>query len=95
MSEAAISQPKSIRHSWVEDVLALITGTILVSFGAILLREVGALTGSTAGMAFLIDYLSPMTFGLAFFLVNIPFYILALKKMGVVFTLKTFATVSC
>ena len=94
MSEAAISQPKSIRHSWVEDVLALITGTILVSFGAILLREVGALTGSTAGMAFLIDYLSPMTFGVAFFLVNIPFYILALKKMGVVFTLKTFATVS-
>ncbi|MDC8831947.1 YitT family protein [Alteromonas gilva] len=94
MSEATIIGPKPVHHSWIEDVLALLTGTLLVSFGAILLGEVGALTGSTAGMAFLINYLTPMSFGLAFFLINIPFYILALKKMGVVFTLKTFATVT-
>lgn len=94
MSEATLKLPKTTRHTWFEDILALLTGTIMVSFGAILLREVGALTGSTAGMAFLIDYLTPASFGLAFFLVNIPFYVLALKKMGVVFTLKTFATVS-
>lgn len=85
---------KTLKHSKFEDIIALITGTVLVSTGVVLLREVGALTGSTAGMAFLLDYVSPLSFGTSFFLINLPFYFFAIIKMGWLFTLKTFITIS-
>lgn len=85
---------KSVQHSKFEDLMALITGTMLVSLGVILLKEVGALTGSTAGMAFLVSYIFPVSFGLGFFLINLPFYLFGVLKMGWGFTLKTFVTVS-
>lgn len=52
------------------------------------------MTGGTAGIAFLIHYTSQVSFGAVFFLINLPFYILALKKMGWNFTLKTFCAVA-
>lgn len=86
-------QPARIPHSLIEDVLAIITGTLMVSFGVILLRQAGALTGGTAGIAFLLHYATSLTFGTAFFLLNLPFYWLALKRMGLAFTVKTFCAV--
>ena len=41
-----------LSHSWVEDTLALLFGTLMISFGVVLLRQAGALTGGTAGLAF-------------------------------------------
>ncbi|PKH22307.1 hypothetical protein CIG19_13470 [Enterobacterales bacterium CwR94] len=86
-------QPARIPHSLIEDVLAIITGTLMVSFGVILLRQAGALTGGTAGIAFLLHYATSLTFGTAFFLLNLPFYWLAFKRMGLAFTVKTFCAV--
>jgi uncharacterized membrane-anchored protein YitT (DUF2179 family) len=83
-----------VPHSLVEDALAMLIGTLMVSFGVILLREVGALTGGTAGMAFLIHYVTGVSFGLAFFVINLPFYYLAVRRMGWQFTLKTFCAVT-
>ena len=56
--------------------------------------QAGLLTGGTAGIAFLIRYATGMDFGLAFFLVNLPFYLFAWRRMGAEFTLKTFAAVA-
>jgi uncharacterized membrane-anchored protein YitT (DUF2179 family) len=89
-----VQQPVKIPHTLLEDVLAIVLGTLMVSFGVTLLKQAGALTGSTAGIAFLISYLSKASFGLAFFLINIPFYWLAVKRMGWAFTLKTFSAVA-
>lgn len=89
-----MSKQSSIHHSIFEDLIAITTGTILVSLGIVLFEHVGALTGSTAGISFLLNYTLPISFGLAFFLVNLPFYLFAFLKMGWVFTLKTFITVS-
>lgn len=89
-----VQQPVKIPHTLLEDVLAILLGTLMVSFGVTLLKQAGALTGSTAGIAFLISYLSKASFGLAFFLINIPFYWLAVKRMGWAFTLKTFSAVA-
>lgn len=83
-----------IPHSLVEDALALLVGTLLVSFGVILLRDVGALTGGTAGLAFLIHYTTGLPFGLVFFAINVPFYYLAIRRMGWSFTVKTFCAVT-
>ncbi|AUG99516.1 YitT family protein [Pectobacteriaceae bacterium CE70] len=83
-----------LSHTLLEDVLAILIGTLMVSFGIILLRQSGALTGGTAGMAFLLHYLTHVSFGIAFFLLNLPFYYLSIHRMGWNFTLKTFCAVA-
>lgn len=82
------------RHRPHEDVQALLTGTLFVALGAVLLAQAGLLTGGTAGLAFLIHYATGADFGTAFFLVNLPFYLFAWRRMGRAFTLKTFAAVA-
>lgn len=81
-------------HTALEDVLAIVIGTLMVSFGVVMLRQVGALTGGTAGMAFLAHYLTQVSFGTAFFIINLPFYYLSIRRMGWPFTLKTFSAVA-
>ncbi|PKG40968.1 YitT family protein [Psychromonas sp. Urea-02u-13] len=82
------------KHTYFEDAQAFIIGTLLISLGVNLYSSAGLLTGGTAGIAFLIKYASQLSFGQAFFLVNIPFYWLALKQMGAEFTIKTFICVA-
>lgn len=86
--------PSPVRHSPFEDVQALVTGTLMLSLGLALYRHAGLLTGGTAGIAFLLHYWSGLAFGAIFFVVNLPFYWLALRRMGRAFTLKTFAAVA-
>ncbi|ATZ95744.1 YitT family protein [Dickeya fangzhongdai] len=86
--------PQPVSHTLLEDVLALLIGTLMVSFGVIMLRQAGALTGGTAGMAFLLHYATHISFGAAFFLLNLPFYYLAIRRMGWQFTIKTFCAVA-
>lgn len=83
----------NLSHSKLEDALALLFGTLMVSFGIILFRQAGALTGGTAGIAFLIHYATHVPFGIAFFAINLPFYWLSIRRMGMQFTLKTFCAV--
>ncbi len=73
--------------------MSISVASILLSFGIALFSYKGFLIGGTAGLAFLIQYAGGLSFGKVFFLINIPFYILALWKLGRVFTLKTFITV--
>lgn len=89
----APANPPPARHRPHEDVQALFTGTLFVALGVIMFRECGLLTGGTAGLAFLLHYATGWNFSLLFFLINLPFYGLALRRMGQVFTLKTFAAV--
>lgn len=89
----SIVTPTKVPHTVIEDALAILFGTLLVSFGVTLLKTAGALTGSTAGIAFLISYLTHTSFGVAFFVINLPFYWLAARRMGWAFTLKTFCAV--
>ena len=86
--------PRSLRHRPHEDLQALLTGTLFVALGVVLFGHTGLLTGGTAGIAFLLHYATGWNFGLVFFLINLPFYGLAYKRMGRPFTLKTFAAVA-
>lgn len=87
------SSPRSQAHRPYEDVQALLTGTLFVALGVVMFRHAGLFTGGTAGLAFLLHYTTGWSFGLLFFLVNLPFYWLAWRRMGVMFTVKTFAAV--
>jgi uncharacterized membrane-anchored protein YitT (DUF2179 family) len=82
-----------IRHPLWEDALALLMGTAMVALGIALYAHAGLLTGGTVGVAFLLKYLLGWSFGWAFFLINLPFYALAIWQMGWQFTLRTFCAV--
>lgn len=81
------------RHSLLEDAQGIITGSMITCIGIMMLKAGGLLTGGTAGLAFLTFYTTGMSFGLAFFLVNLPFYYFAWRRVGLAFTIKTFIAV--
>lgn len=80
-------------HTLLEDVQALLAGTLLVSLGVALLGKASLITGGVVGLAFLLHYATGIGFGKLFFLINLPFYVLAWKKLGRAFVFKTFAAV--
>ncbi|MDQ0799664.1 YitT family protein [Arthrobacter sp. SLBN-112] len=92
---AAPPAPSSaVRHSVVEDVLGILTGTFAASLGLFLLKSSGAVTGGTAGLALLLSYTVPLPFGVIFFAVNLPFFALAVWKKGWEFALRTGAAIA-
>ncbi|QEA11917.1 YitT family protein [Comamonas flocculans] len=82
------------QHTRTEDALAIVTGVTLVSTGIAFLAKAGLLTGGIAGLSFVLHYSTGWSFGLLFFVLNLPFYWLGLRRMGWRFTLKTFAAVA-
>lgn len=84
----------SLKHSVLDDVQGLSLGIFLCGVGLHILTHLGLITGQTAGLAVIISYLSGWSFGPVFFLINIPFYLLALMRLGTVFTLKSLLSVS-
>lgn len=86
--------PGVARHTALEDAQALFAGALCVSLGVALFAPVSLMTGGTAGLAFLAHYATGISFGLVFFLVNLPFYAFAWKRMGPKFVAKTFAAVA-
>ncbi|WP_287876764.1 YitT family protein [Acidovorax sp.] len=90
---APATPPATVPHSATEDAVAVFTGVLLISVGVAFFTSAGLLTGGTAGLAFLLHYATGIGFGKIFFVLNLPFYWLALRKLGREFTLKTFAAV--
>ena len=89
-----------LKHSPIENIFAFLIGTTIVSFGLAIFQSAGLLTGGTVGIAFLIHYATEaangeygVSLGWAFFLINLPFYLLAWRKKGWRFTVATFVAV--
>ncbi|MFN7126291.1 MAG: YitT family protein [Allorhizobium sp.] len=94
MTTTTVNQAGAERHRLYEDVLAMISGTMFVSLGTLIYTETMLTVGSSAGLALLLSYVSGWGFGVIFFVVNLPFYILAVKRMGWAFTFRTFTAVA-
>ena len=90
----SLAPPKTDHHSALEDIQALLFGSLFVAMAVVLFRQAGLFTGGTAGVAFLIHYLSDWPFGVVFFVVNLPFYLFAARALGWMFTFKTFIAVA-
>lgn len=82
------------RHTLIEDVQGLGLGIFLCSIAIHLLTYLGLITGQTAGIAAILSYVSGWPFGIVFFVINIPFYLLAYRRLGPMFTLKSLISVS-
>ncbi|WP_438986962.1 YitT family protein [Marivivens donghaensis] len=82
------------KHSLIEDAQGIAFGVSMASFGVLILTHLGFVTGQTAGLAILISYATGWGFGPVFFAVNLPFYWLGYKRMGLRFMIKTFIAVA-
>jgi uncharacterized membrane-anchored protein YitT (DUF2179 family) len=81
-------------HSKLEDMLALIVGAAFVSLGLMLFEFHGFLTGGTAGLALVMTKVTDIGFGLWFFVINLPFYWLAVRGLSWRFAVNTFISVA-
>jgi uncharacterized membrane-anchored protein YitT (DUF2179 family) len=91
---SAVEAVERSRHTVLDDIQGIVAGVALVSLGVVLFKAAGIATGGVAGVAFLLHYAAGVSFGAAFFVLNLPFYVLALRRMGLSFTLKTAAAVA-
>lgn len=91
---AAPPLPAPPPHTPLEDAAALVVGSFLLGWALLLLQGAGAVSGGLAGVAFLVAGLTPVPLGVAFFLINLPFYGLAVRRLGWAFALKTLVCVA-
>lgn len=80
-------------HSLLDDVQGFLMAGVFCSLGVTLFGVCGLMTGGTAGLAFLLHYVTGLGVGKLFFLINLPFFGLAIRRMGWVFTIKSFISV--
>jgi uncharacterized membrane-anchored protein YitT (DUF2179 family) len=77
----------------LDDLQALFTGTLLTALGVALLSSAKLVTGGTVGLVFLLQHSTGLSFGLLFCAINLPFYLIAVKRRGWGFTGKTICSV--
>ncbi|MEX0406720.1 YitT family protein [Aquibium sp. LZ166] len=82
------------QHSLQEDVAAILLGTSFVAFGTKLFADAHLVTGGIAGVALLLQHSGTFPFWVAFFAVNLPFYLLAWNRLGPAVALRTLLAVS-
>ena len=87
-------QHPDVRHSLLDDVQGLSLGIFMCGVGLTILTHLGLITGQTAGIAVIISYLTGYSFGAVFFVINIPFYVLAWRRLGPMFTVKSLISVT-
>jgi uncharacterized membrane-anchored protein YitT (DUF2179 family) len=92
---AAVAPPQpALRHTLFEDAFGLLSGTFVASLGLYLLKTAHAVTGGTAGLALLVSYGTGWSFGVLFFAVNLPFFVLAIKTKGFDFSVRTLISIA-
>lgn len=94
MTPVEVEAPRALRHSVVEDVFGLLSGTFVASLGIFLLKSAQAVTGGTAGLSLLLSYATGWSFGVVYFLSNLPFLALAVRAKGWNFTLRTLLSIA-
>nr|WP_269450873.1 YitT family protein [Stenotrophomonas sp. MMGLT7] len=74
----------------------MIGAALVAAVGIAVFSAGGLMLGGMAGVALLLHYVTGMGFGVLFTLLNLPFYWLAVRRMGWTFTLKTcFGVAAC
>ena len=85
---------KENKHSAIEDMFALLTASSLISLGVFFLQQANLLSGGTAGLALILAQTTDLSFGKIFFILNLPFYYVAWRHIGLRFTINTMLSVT-
>lgn len=81
-------------HSLWEDAFGILTGATLVALSIQFLQASTLFTGQIAGLSLVLSVPTGLAFGVLFFTLNLPFYILGYRQLGKVFVVKTFISVA-
>lgn len=81
---------EEIMHIKLQKSLFILIGLFLTAIGIKLLNIHTLTFGGTAGIATLVSFMTSWTWGILFLIVNLPFFILSIKKLGWNFSLLTF-----
>ncbi|WOI57034.1 YitT family protein [Palleronia sp. LCG004] len=81
-------------HTLLDDAQGMTLGVFMCGLGIQILTHLGLITGQTAGLALLVSYSAGLDFGIVFFAVNLPFYVLAWRRLGRTFTIKSLLSVT-
>lgn len=84
-----LATPRAVPHSRTEDTYALLMAAGMIVLGLLFLKTAGLVTGGIAGFALFLTYVTGLSFGLLFPLLNLPFLIFAFSAMGREFAVKT------
>lgn len=93
-SNGATKVTGTASHSAFDNVQGQVFGIIMTAFGISLLHAAGLITGQAAGLSFVISYATGVDFSLVFFLVNLPFYALAVARIGWRFAARSLVAVT-
>lgn len=77
------------------DLQGLCVGITLACVAMLLLKGAGLVTGQTSGLALLLSYSWGTDFGILFFAISFPFFVLGWFQRGAVFALRTLFAVVC
>lgn len=94
MSNVVKNSPKPLEHTAVEDFVAILTGAFIAGFGVLLLKQAAVASGGTVGLSVLLYQMTGWSFGLWFFVVNLPFYYLGYRRLGRVMVVRTVLAVA-
>jgi uncharacterized membrane-anchored protein YitT (DUF2179 family) len=89
-----LAKPPADRHTLVEDVQGILIGATLVALSIQFLRASDLITGQIAGLALVATYWQGWSFGVTFFVMNLPFYLVAVRLLGWVFVVKSASAVA-
>ncbi|MFW2544530.1 YitT family protein [Primorskyibacter sp. 2E107] len=89
-----LARPKPDSHTPWEDVQGILIGATLVALSIQFLRASELITGQIAGLALIVSYPTGWPFGAVFFVLNLPFYVLAVRQLGWQFAIKNFVAVA-
>lgn len=81
-------------YTAMKKLLFILLGCGITSIGVLFLQYSNVVTGGTAGLSLSASYFFDLPFALLFFLINLPFYIFSVLRMGWNFTLWTIFAVT-
>lgn len=81
------------KHTWFEDLFGLATGVLLISSAIGFMEAGGLLTGGTVGLSQLCAKTLGANLSFIYIAISIPFFILAIWKLGLNFAAKSFINI--
>ena len=81
------------KHNMIEDTLSIIQAILIFSVGVYMFELTAIVAGGTTGISLLASYFTTYTVGQVLFVINLPFYFIALARFGFLFFAKTLFSV--
>lgn len=78
----------------IKKLVFVLVGLVITSLGLKILSDSLLTFGGTAGIATIFTYLTNISWGVLFFIVNLPFFIISIQHLGIWFTISSLLSIT-